>query len=104
MKTSAEIYAEAKAAGDLAVKGAIDNYPCGFAWLNIKPARGDFVKYLKSKNIGRKDDYYGGYTISSYECCAFNGQNMDVKEAGVRAFNAVLKQNGIVGNVHSRMD
>ena len=28
---------------------------CGFAWVNIKPARGKFVKFLKDNNIGRKD-------------------------------------------------
>ena len=24
---------------------------CGFAWINIKPARGKFVKFLKDNNI-----------------------------------------------------
>ena len=33
---------------------------CGFAWVNIKPARGGFVKFLKDNKIGRKDSYYGG--------------------------------------------
>ena len=28
---------------------------CGFAWINIKPARGGFVKFLKDNKIGRKD-------------------------------------------------
>ena len=32
---------------------------CGFAWINIKPARGGFVKFLKDNKIGRKDSYYG---------------------------------------------
>ena len=27
------------------------------------PARGKFVNWLKKANIGRKDNYYGGYTI-----------------------------------------
>ena len=36
---------------------------CGFAWINIKPARGKFVTWLKGADIGRKDNYYGGYTI-----------------------------------------
>ena len=33
---------------------------CGYAWVNISPARGAFVNYLKSREIGRKG-YYGGY-------------------------------------------
>ena len=38
---------------------------CGFAWINIKPSRGKFVKFLKDNDIGRKDlllwwlDYLG---------------------------------------------
>ena len=30
---------------------------CGFAWVNIKPARGGFVKYLQEQDIGRKASY-----------------------------------------------
>ena len=36
---------------------------CGFAWINIKPTRGKFVKFLKDNNISEgKTSYYGGYT------------------------------------------
>ena len=104
MKTPSEIYSDAKTAGDTAVKGSMDGYPCGFVYLNIKPARGPFVKWLKEKKIGRKDEYRGGYTLSSYDCCAFGGQNVDVKENGVHAFNEVLKQNGISADTYSRYD
>jgi len=104
MKTPFDIYREAKNAGDAAVKGAVDGYPCGFAHLNIRPARGPFVKWLKENKIGRSDSYQGGYSLSSYDCCAFNGQNVDTKESGVRAFNEVLKQNGISANTYSRLD
>ena len=104
MNSPAEIYAEARAAGNIAVKNAVDGYPCGFAWVNIKPARGPFIKFLKEKNIGRKDSYYGGYTLSSYDCSNFNGQNMDVKEDGCRAFRNVLIQNGVEANVYTRID
>ena len=104
MKSPAEILAEARAAGNRAVAGKADGYPCGFAWLNIKPARGPFVKMLKEMGIGRPDSYYGGYSLSSYDCCNFNGQNMDVKDDGVSAFREVLRQNGITANVHTRID
>ena len=64
---------------------------CGFAWVNIKPARGKFVKFLKDNNIGRKDSYYGGYTVwvSGF------GQSLDRKTAYAQAFASVLKENGI---------
>ena len=73
---------------------------CGFAWVNIKPARGKFVKYLKDNDIGRKDSYYGGYTIwvSGF------GQSLARKEAYARAFAKHLEQNGITAISMSRMD
>ena len=63
----------------------VSDGPCGFAWINIKPARGKFVKFLKDNNIGRKDSYYGGYTIwvSGF------GQSLDRKSAYARAFAGV---------------
>ena len=83
--------------------GAQDGYPCGFAWVTIKPARGPFVKYLKDVGVGRKGTY-GGYEISSYDVCNWNGQNMYVKEDACRAFVDVLQANGIDARVESRMD
>ena len=73
---------------------------CGFAWVNIKPARGGFVKYLKENGIGRKDSYYGGYTVwvSGF------GQSLDRKTAYAQAFASVLKENGITAYSMSRMD
>lgn len=65
---------------------------CGFAWVNIKPARGDFVKQLKMRNIGNKG-VYGGYTISFYEICSKHrgSQSMQRKEAACRAFVENIK-------------
>ena len=73
---------------------------CGFAWVNIKPARGGFVKFLKDNNIGRKDSYYGGWTIwvSGF------GQSVDRKSAYARAFAKVLGDNGITAYNMSRLD
>jgi hypothetical protein len=101
--TDHELYTAAQAAGNLAVAGASDGYPCGFAWILIQPARGHFVKFLKANNIGRKGTY-GGYDISSYDACWFRGQNMYVKQEGCEAFAAVLRANGINATVQSRID
>ena len=73
---------------------------CGFAWINIKPARGKFVKYLKDNNIGRKDSYYGGYTV----WVRGFGQSLARKESYARAFADVLTTNGIKAYAMSRMD
>ena len=73
---------------------------CGFAWVNIKPARGKFVKYLKDNDIGRKDSYYGGYTVWVREF----GQSLERKSAYARAFAKVLYDNGLKAYPMSRMD
>jgi len=78
----------------------VSDGPCGFAWVNIKPARGKFVKFLKDNNIGRKDCYYGGYTVWVSEF----GQSMSRKENYARAFTSVLRENGLTAYNMSRMD
>ena len=73
---------------------------CGFAWVNIKPARGKFVTWMKKNNVGRKDNYYGGWTgwVSGF------GQSMARKEDYARAFSKVLGDYGITAHSMSRMD
>ena len=126
MKTPQEIYSEAHSAGLAAGHGCTptpmvvgtpttplgndidyskDTYYvadglCGFAWINIKPARGKFVKFLKDNDIGRKDSYYGGYTIWVSEF----GQSVTRKENYARAFAKVLGDNGITAYSMSRLD
>lgn len=77
-------------------------YPCGFAWVNIKPARGKIVNFLKKAKIGRTDDYYGGYTI--WNPSGHNSQHMYTLEAGAKAYADVLRKYGINANVSTRMD
>ena len=126
MKTPQEIYTEAHSAGMAAGHGCTptpmvvgtpttplgddidytkDTYYvadglCGFAWINIKPARGKFVTWLKKADIGRKDNYYGGYTIWVSEF----GQSVTRKENYARAFAKVLGDNGITAYNMSRLD
>ena len=68
---------------------------CGFAWVNISPARGAFVTYLKSINAGHKA-YYGGYEFFVHEF----GQSIDRKSA----FAGVLRSYGIPASAGSRLD
>ena len=72
---------------------------CGFAWVNISPARGAFVNYLKSRGVGSKG-YYGGYEIWVREF----GQSVDRKTAFARAFADVLAKYGINASIGSRLD
>lgn len=104
MKSPADIFTEAFNAGVKAVNGRNDSGACGFANVNIRPARGAFVNYLKQNNIGRKDSYLGGYTVPSYICSNFRGQSIDISEDACYAFAKVLQENGITARVHSRLD
>ena len=72
---------------------------CGFAWVNISPARGAFVTYLKSINVGSKG-YYGGFEIWVREF----GQSITRKEAFAGAFAQVLNSYGINASAGSRLD
>ena len=74
---------------------------CGFAWVNISPARGKFVNYLKKIGKGHKS-YQGGwdYWVSSQEL----GQSITRKEAYADAFAKVLKEWGINCYSMSRLD
>ncbi len=76
-------------------------YPCGFAWVNIKPARGPFVNYLKGQSIGSLA-YGGGWQI--WNPSNHSTQWMDAKKAGADAFAAVLNKYGIKAYADCRMD
>jgi len=47
----------------LSEDSVINDGPCGFAWINIKPATKRFAKWLKETGKARTDSYYGGVTI-----------------------------------------
>ena len=123
-KVAREVYEEAYQAGLAALKGSVpvpmvvqgsanpldDSSPvvkdwfveggvCGFAWINIYPARGPFVSWCKKNGVGNKA-YGGGYKIGVRE----GGQSMERKEAFARAFAEVLQSYGLKANAGSRMD
>lgn len=76
-------------------------WPCGFAWVEIRPARGPFVTFLKKQNIGRKG-HDGGWHI--WNPGEHSTQWMDAKFEGAVAFAKVLKENGINAVARQRMD
>lgn len=80
--------------------GTLDDYPCGFAWVNVKPGTSAFAKFLVKRGIARRDSYYGGvcYWVSAY------GQSMRLKEAYAEGYAAVLREAGIEAYAQSRMD
>lgn len=77
----------------------LDDFPCGFAWVNIRPGNSPFANWLKKHGYASKA-YEGGVTIwiSAY------GQSMRKKEAYANAFAEFLRTQGITAYAHSRMD
>ena len=76
-------------------------FPCGFASVVIKPARGPVVAALKDLGIGGKA-YGGGYSV-------WNPSNnptqwMDAKYQGAIAFAKVLRSAGVDCEPECRMD
>jgi hypothetical protein len=90
-----DVFREAELAAETATQQMIDEnpgtwYPCGFSWVKIRPARGRFVEMCKQQDVGRTDDFEGGFQI--YNPSHNSTQWMDAKMAGSRAFVAVLKK------------
>jgi hypothetical protein len=77
-------------------------FPCGFAWVTIRPATGKFVNYLRAEGIGRRDTHEGGWKIWNPSNCST--QSMEALMAGATAYAKVLAANGVRCDVGSRVD
>ena len=125
-----DIYAEAYAAGKAAAEGItptpmtvgtakslfddsfdtsqpvyyVSEGVCGFAWVNIRPARGPLVAFLKKRGVGYKG-YRGGWQVPAWEFGSPRGsQSLERASAAAYAASEVLRQYGINAYVESRMD
>ena len=76
-------------------------YPCGFASVVIRPARGPVVAALKDLGIGSKA-YGGGYSV--WNPSKNPTQWMDAKYEGAKVFAQVLQAHGIDAQADCRMD
>jgi len=80
---------------------------CGFAWVNIYEHNGTKIKGNTRlgkllKTAGVRQDYTRAFQVWGGEW--YNGQNVDIKEAGARAYADVLKQYGFTAYAGSRLD
>ncbi len=82
--------------------GGKDNYPCGFAWVEIYGVRANskLGKMLSARGM-RKDVYSKCFVFHSNTP---NVQNMDVKYMGARAAAEVLQKHGFRAYATSRID
>lgn len=72
-----------------------DRDACGFAWVNIKPARGPLITALKKHPEARIHKNYEGGGIRVYNPSRNNTQSISPKEDGAQAFIDVLKKYGV---------
>jgi hypothetical protein len=79
-----------------------DNYPCGFAWVNIHGIKGNTKLGRAMKQAGVKQDYTKAFQI--YNPSGVNVQNVDVKEAGAEAAAKVFESFGFKAYAGSRLD
>jgi hypothetical protein len=79
-----------------------DNYPCGFAWVNIHGIKGNTKLGRNMKAAGVKQDYTKAFQI--YNPSGINVQNVDVKEAGAQAAADVFTAYGFKAYAGSRLD
>ena len=79
-----------------------DNYPCGFAWVNIYGIKGNTKLGRAMKQAGVKQDYTKAFQI--YNPSGVNVQNVDVKEAGAKAAAKVFESFGFKAYAGSRLD
>lgn len=77
----------------------VDEGPCGFAWVVVRPGNSSFARWLVKEDLASKH-YYGGVSIWTKEF----GQSMTRKDAYARAFAEVLQGAGIDAHADSRMD
>ncbi len=87
--------------------GGTDNYPCGFAWVNIysfngKKLAGNTKAGKALKAAGVKQNYERKFQV--WNPSNFNCQNVDAKRAGADAFAKVLERYGFVAYAGDRLD
>lgn len=72
---------------------------CGFAWVDVYPARGAFITWCKRNGVGRKG-YPSGWNIWVRTNC----QSYERKTAYARAYAGVLNAHGIRAYAGGRLD
>ena len=83
--------------------GGQDNYPCGFAWVDIYGVKGNtrLGRMLKAAGVERSD-YKKCFTI--WNPAGISCQNVDAKEVGARAAADVFQKYGFRAYPCSRLD
>ena len=84
-----------------------DGWACGFAWVNIYEHNGKKIKGNTKlgrllKAAGVRQDWTRAFQVWAGEW--YNGQSIDIKEAGAQAYADVLRKYGFTAYEGSRLD
>lgn len=102
----AEAKTEARKAADAFFQtklGGVDQYACGFAWVDIYGIKGNtkLGKAMKAAGVERSD-YKKCFSI--WNPSEHGAQNVDTKEAGALAAQKVFEKYGFRAYAGSRLD
>ena len=77
----------------------VDDGPCGFAWVTVKPGNSSFARFLVKENLARKA-YYGGVEI----WISAHNQSYQRKMEHARAMAQYFRNFGIDAFANGRLD
>jgi hypothetical protein len=82
--------------------GGVDQYACGFAWINIFKVKGNTKLGRMLKAAGVRQDYTK--TFQLWNPAGYPVQNIDTLEVGARAAAEVFRKYGFEAYAGSRLD
>ena len=82
--------------------GGVDQYSCGFAWVDIYGVKGNTRLGKAFKAAGIRKNYNGAYSI--WNPAGLGVQNIDTLEAGAEAAARVFEKYGFRAYAGSRLD
>jgi hypothetical protein len=82
--------------------GGVDQYACGFAWVDIFGVKGNTKLGKAFKDAGVRKSYTGSFQI--WNPADMPVQNVDTLEAGAEAAAQVFKKYGFTAYAGSRLD
>lgn len=80
----------------------VDQYACGFAWVNIYGVKGNTKLGKTLKEAGLKQDYTKAFSI--WNPSGMGVQNVDTLAAGAEAAAKVFQKYGLDAYAGSRLD
>jgi len=82
--------------------GGVDQYACGFAWVNIYKVKGNTKLGRMLKAAGVRQDYTKAFQL--WNPAGYPVQNIDTLEEGARAAAKVFEKYGFTAYAGSRLD